>query len=99
MRTWSREVFNKACEVFCLNTPDLNGLDQSASNVFVTNPAKYNKVVQAEQEAENKNICENLSDQHKQDVKELVTKSVSMLTGEEARYMIYSIFLFISDLT
>ena len=57
----------------------------------MTDPAKYNKVVPAEQEAENKNICENLSDQHKQGVKELVTKSVSMLTGEEARYMIYSI--------
>ena len=87
MRTWSREVFNKACEVFCLNTPDLNGLDQSAS-VSVTNPAKYNKVVQAEQEAENKNICENLSEQHKQDITELVTKSVSMLTGKGAKYVI-----------
>ena len=54
----------------------------------MTDPAKYNKVVLAEPEAENKNICENLSEQHKQDITELVTKSVSMLTGKEAKYVI-----------
>ena len=54
----------------------------------MTESAKHNKVVLAEPEADNKNICENLSEQHKQDITELVIKSVSMLTGKEAKYVI-----------